>query len=54
MNQVLSIALFDSVERLNFAEAHAVAGGLLVFSLAVLISLYRLNPADTHSSWVSR
>ena len=52
--QVLSIALFDSVERLNFAEAHAVAGGLLVFSLAVLISLYRLNPANTQSSWVSR
>lgn len=52
--QVLSIALFDSVERLNFAEAHAVAGGLLAFSLLILISVYRLNPTQANTSWGSR
>jgi molybdate transport system permease protein len=41
--QVLSIALFDSVESLRFAEAHRLAGGLILFSLALLFFLYRGN-----------
>ena len=39
--QVLSIALYDYVESLQFAEAHRMAGGLVVFSLALLFFLYR-------------
>lgn len=43
--QVLSIALFDAVERLDFATAHLLAGGLLVFSTLTLLLVYRLNPS---------
>ncbi len=39
--QVLSIALFDYVETLRFEEAHRLAAGLVVFSLALLFLLYR-------------
>ena len=39
--QVLSIALFDRVEALQFEEAHAMAGGLMVFSFVLLYLLYR-------------
>ena len=39
--QVLSIALYDQVESLQFAEAHRLAGGLVVFSLVLLFLLYR-------------
>jgi molybdate transport system permease protein len=41
--QVLSIALFDYVESLRFAEAHRLAGALVVFSLLLLFLLYRSN-----------
>jgi len=41
--QVLSIALFDAVERLDFAGAHLMAGGLMAFSLLSLIMIYRYN-----------
>ena len=46
--QVLSIALYDYVESLQFAEAHRLAGGLVVFSLALLFCIYRV---DRHSTW---
>ena len=39
--RVLSIALFDRVEMLDYASAHIIAGGLVVFSLAVLTFTYR-------------
>ena len=39
--QVLSIALYDRVESLHFAEAHAMAGGLMLFSFIMLYLLYR-------------
>ena len=39
--QVLSIALYDQVESLNFAEAHRLAAGLVTFSLVLLFLLYR-------------
>ena len=41
--EVLSIALFNHVEALEYAEAHTLAAGLLVFSFAVLIAVYSLN-----------
>ena len=46
--QVLSIALYDYVESLQFAEAHRLAGGLVVFSLVLLFLLYR---RDRHENW---
>ena len=39
--QVLSIALFDYVETLQFAEAHRLSAGLVLFSIALLFFLYR-------------
>ena len=46
--QVLSIAVFDAVESLRFAEAHRLAGGLVIFSLVLLFLLYR---SDRHGGW---
>ena len=46
--QVLSIALYDYVESLQFAEAHRLAGALVVFSLLLLFFLYR---RDRQDSW---
>lgn len=46
--QVLSIALYDYVESLQFAEAHRLAGALVVFSLTLLFFLYR---RDRQDSW---
>jgi molybdate transport system permease protein len=41
--QVLSIALYDYVESLQFAEAHRLAGALVVFSIALLFGIYRMD-----------
>ena len=46
--QVLSIALYDQVESLQFAEAHRLAAGLILFSLGLLFLLYR---GDRGDSW---
>jgi molybdate transport system permease protein len=43
--QVLSIALYDQVETLRFDEAHRMAAGLLLFSLALLFPVYRYSGA---------
>ena len=45
--QVLSIALFDRVESLQFAQAHALAAGLMAFSFVMLFLLYRRG----HGNW---
>jgi len=39
--QVLSIALYDQVEALQFDQAHRMAAGLLIFSFVMLFLLYR-------------
>ena len=39
--RVLSIALFDRVEVLDYGAAHLIAAGLLAFSLVVLTFTYR-------------
>jgi molybdate transport system permease protein len=41
--RVLSVAVFEHVESLEFAEAHRLAGGMVIFSLAVLLVLYLGN-----------
>lgn len=46
--QVLSIALYDRVESLQFAEAHRLAAALVLFSVALLFLLYR---SDRAASW---
>jgi len=44
--QVLSIALFDAVESLQFDQAHRLALGLVVFSVVLLFLLYRSNRSN--------
>ncbi|MDM3872194.1 molybdate ABC transporter permease subunit [Porticoccus sp. W117] len=41
--QVLSIAIYDRVEALEYAQAHWLAAGLLLFSLLVLTLVYAVN-----------
>ena len=46
--RVLSIALYDSVESLQFGDAHRLAAGLVVFSFVLLFLLYRY---DRQNGW---
>ena len=41
--RVLSIAIYDHVETLQYAEAHRLAAGLLIFSFGVLCVVYGLD-----------
>ncbi len=41
--QVLSIAIYDHVESLEYAQAHWLAGGLLLLSFAMLLGVYSVN-----------
>ena len=38
--RVVSVQIFDHVESLNSAQAHWLAGGMVVFSFIVLLALY--------------
>jgi molybdate transport system permease protein len=42
--RVVSVQIYDHVEALEYAQAHWLAGGMLVFSFLVLLALYTLNP----------
>ncbi|MEM8685778.1 MAG: molybdate ABC transporter permease subunit [Pseudomonadota bacterium] len=41
--KVISIAIYEHVETLRYAEAHQLSAGLLIFSFAVLFVVYALN-----------
>ena len=41
--KVISIAIYEHVETLDYAQAHVLSAGLLVFSFVVLLSVYTLN-----------
>ena len=41
--QVLSIAIYDHVEALEYAQAHVLSGGLLLLSFVMLLGIYTLN-----------
>jgi len=41
--KVISIAIYEHVETLEYAQAHVLSAGLLVFSFLVLLSVYVLN-----------
>ncbi len=41
--RVLSIALFDQVEAMRYADAHVTAGLLVAFAIATLVLVYRLQ-----------
>ncbi|MBX3588239.1 MAG: molybdate ABC transporter permease subunit [Ramlibacter sp.] len=42
--RVVSVQIYDHVEALEYAQAHWLAGGMLLFSFTVLLALYMLNP----------
>lgn len=42
--RVVSVQIYDHVEALQYAQAHWLAGGMLVFAFCVLLALYTLNP----------
>lgn len=52
--QVLSIALYERVESLQYASAHWLAGGLIVFSLTVLSLVYLFNHSRGLTSLTQR
>jgi molybdate transport system permease protein len=41
--RVLSVLIYDQVEAAEFAQAHRLAAGMVVFALAVLLALQLLN-----------
>lgn len=47
--RVVSVAIYDHVEALEYTQAHWLAGGLLLFSFLVLLGLY----ASKRPTWVS-
>ena len=47
--RVVSVQIYDHVEALEYAQAHWLAGGMLVFSFAVLFLLYTFNSTRKRS-----
>ena len=41
--RVVSVQIYDHVEALEYAQAHWLSGGMLVFSFVVLLALYAFN-----------
>ncbi|MET0116888.1 MAG: molybdate ABC transporter permease subunit [Sedimenticola sp.] len=41
--KVLSVAIYDHVETLEYDQAHILSAGMIIFSFAVLLTLYLLN-----------
>src|SRR5688572_15954949 len=46
--RVVSVQIYDHVEALEYAEAHVLAGLMLVFSFVVLLALYTTRRNDKH------
>ena len=47
--RVVSVQIYDHVEALEYAQAHWLAGAMLVFSFVVLLALY--SSRKTQTSW---
>ena len=43
--RVISVQIYDHVEALEYAQAHWLSAGMVVFSFLVLLVLYTLNPS---------
>ncbi|RAI00713.1 molybdate ABC transporter permease subunit [Acuticoccus sediminis] len=44
--KVMSVAIYDHVETMDYAGAHRLSAGMLAFAFAVLIALHALNRRD--------
>lgn len=42
--RVVSVQIYDHVEAMEYAQAHWLAAGMLLFSFLVLLALYTFNP----------
>ncbi|HEY0634772.1 MAG TPA: molybdate ABC transporter permease subunit [Gammaproteobacteria bacterium] len=42
--RVVSVQIYDHVEAMEYAQAHGLAAGMVVFSFLVLLALYMFNP----------
>lgn len=49
--RVVSIALYDHVESLQYQQAHTLAAGLVLFSFAILWLVYRQQRRNTTLTW---
>ena len=47
--RVVSVQIYDHVEALEYAQAHWLAGAMVVFSFLVLLALYSSRKSQT--SW---
>ncbi|KRV74587.1 molybdate ABC transporter permease subunit [Pseudomonas citronellolis] len=47
--RVVSVQIFDHVEAMEYAQAHWLAGGMVVFSFFVLLALY--STRRSHAAW---
>ena len=45
VTRVVSVQIYDHVEAIEYAQAHALAGGMLAFAFVVLLALYTRRPA---------
>ncbi len=43
VTKVISIAIYEQVETLSYAQAHYLSAGLLIFSFVVLLGVYVIN-----------
>lgn len=43
--RVVSVQIYDHVEAMEYAQAHVLAAGMVIFSFVVLLGLYTLNPS---------
>jgi molybdate transport system permease protein len=41
--KVISIEIYDRVEVLEYAQAHILSAGLLLFSFLILVMVYSIN-----------
>ena len=46
--RVLSVALFDHVEALEYGDAHRLAGGMVLFSFLALLALHSFRAPPKH------
>jgi len=42
--RVISVQIYDHVEAMEYAQAHWLAGGMVLFAFLVLLALYSLQP----------
>ncbi len=48
--RVVSVQIYDHVEALEYAEAHWLAGAMVIFSFLVLLALYAFNPNKSRAA----